>query len=103
MHNSIIQKVYDIDIDRKTEANVSQQINDFKPYEELLPDYRVSIDSQTSRGDGSSQLELIRKSKIEYMRNYVDNIQQAALDEQGLDREKLFNVLERYYAKVAEG
>ena len=37
------------------------------------------------------------------MRNYVDNIQQAALDENGLDREKLFNVLERYYAKVAEG
>jgi DNA repair exonuclease SbcCD nuclease subunit len=103
VRNSIIQKVYDVDIDQKTEANVSQRINDFKPYEELLPDYRVSIDSQTSRGDGSSQLELIRKSKIEYMRNYVDNIQQAALDEQGLDREKLFNVLERYYAKVAEG
>ena len=102
VHNSIIQKVYDVDIDQKTEASVSQRINDFKPYEELLPDYQVSIDGQTGCDTGNSQLELIRKSKVEYMRNYVDNIPKAALDEQGLDREKLFNVLERYYAKVAE-
>lgn len=37
------------------------------------------------------------------MRNYVDNIDQVALDEQGVDREKLFNVLEHYYVKATEG
>lgn len=98
---NIIQKVYDVDVRAKDEAAVNQRINDFKPYEELTPDYRVTLDGCGQDVDNSS-LELIKKSKIEYMRNYIDNIDQAALDEQKLDRDRLFGVLESYYRKVTE-
>lgn len=47
-------------------------------------------------------IELIRKSKLEYIRNYVDGIDQLALNEQGIDRKRLFSVLESYYRKVVE-
>lgn len=54
-------------------------------------------------GSDNSSLDLIRKSKVDYMKNYVENIEQAALDSQNLDRDKLFSVLEEYYKKVTEG
>ena len=94
----IVQKVYDADVDPAADVDVSRKIAAFKPYEELLPDYRVRVE-RDGRTDNES-LELIRKSKLEYIRNYVDKIDQTALDEQGLDREKLFGLLERYYKGV---
>lgn len=97
---SIVQKVYDVDVKPSEDNGISQRITDFKPYEELLPDYRVAISRDSNTDDGV--IELIRKSKLDYMRNYVDNIDAAALDEQGVDREDLFETLERYYKKVAE-
>lgn len=101
--NAIIQKIYDIDVDAKTEAETNQRINDFKPYEELLPDYQVAVGSYDEKNRDNSSLELIRKSKIEYMRNYVENIDSAALGAQDLNRDKLFDVLESYYKRVTEG
>ena len=98
---SIIQKIYDIDVPAKDEAAVNQKINDFKPYEELLPEYRVSLNPSTAQNDAET-LDLIKKSKLEYMRNYVDKIDQSVLDEQKLDRDKLFETLKAYYKKVAE-
>lgn len=98
---NIIQKIYDTDVSAKDEAAVNQKINDFKPYEELLPEYNVSI-NPTANVDDAATLDLIKKSKLEYMRNYVDNIDQQALDEQGLDRDRLFETLKAYYKKVAE-
>lgn len=99
---NIIQKVYDVEVRAKDEARVNQSINDFKPYEELLPDYRVAVCSAATGKQSNESLELIRKSKLEYMRNYVDNIDQAALDEQSVERQRLFDTLESYYKKVTE-
>jgi hypothetical protein len=98
---NIIQKIYDVEVPAKDEAVVNQKINDFKPYEELLPEYRVSLSPVASQGDAET-LDLIKKSKLEYMRNYIDKIDQQVLDEQGLDRDRLFETLKAYYKKVAE-
>jgi len=100
---NIIQKVYDVDVQQKDEASVVQKILDFKPYEGLIPDYQVKMDFSMNGGSDNSSLDLIRKSKVDYMKNYVENIEQAALDSQNLDRDKLFSVLEEYYKKVTEG
>lgn len=61
------------------------------------------MDFSMNGGSDNSSLDLIRKSKVDYMKNYVENIEQAALDSQNLDRDKLFSVLEEYYKKVTEG
>ena len=98
---NIIQKIYDVEVPAKDEAAVNQKINDFKPYEELLPEYKVNLTSVASQGDAET-LDLIKKSKLDYMRNYVDKIDQLVLDEQNLDRNKLFETLKAYYKKVAE-
>ena len=89
-----------MDVEPADDAAVSRKITDFKPYEELLPDYRVQLGGE-GKSDNAS-LELIRKSKLEYIRSYVDGIDQAALDEQGLDRKRLFGVLESYYKRISE-
>ena len=100
---NIVQKVYDMDISQADDVRITRKISEFGPFEELVPDYRVSLDYGSGAAVENSSLELIRKSKVEYMRNYVDNVEQPVLDEQGLDRDKLFAVLEAYYNRVTEG
>lgn len=101
---NIVQRVYDKDIDKKSEAKMNQKITDFKPYEEMMPEYDVALDSISSSldiDDGSSA-SLIKKSKLEYIKNYVDNIDQKILDEQSITTNKLYGILEQYYNAVAE-
>lgn len=45
---------------------------------------------------------MIKKSKLEYIKNYIDNIDKAVLDEQGIDSSHLYKMLEEYYEKVTE-
>ena len=70
------------------------------PYEELLPDYEVELSFSYDMKIQNESIELIKKSKLEYVRNYISNIDQKALDEQGIDKDKLFSVIEQHYNKV---
>ncbi len=47
-------------------------------------------------------IALIKKSKLEYIKNYIDNIDKAVLDEQEIDSTHLYKMLEEYYEKVTE-
>lgn len=47
-------------------------------------------------------MQLIKKSKLEYIKNYVSNIDKALLEEQQIDPDKLYSMLEEYYTKVIE-
>lgn len=103
VNGNIVHKIYDIDVDNLTDAKISQKINDYQPYEELLPDYEVDLN--LCNGDMQMQnasIELIKKSKLEYVKNYVMNIDKNVLNEQGLESDKLFSVLSEYYNLVAE-
>ena len=56
-------------------------------------------------GDDASQNEsisLIKKSKLDYIKNYISSIDDALLSEQKIDRDKLYSVLESYYKEVVE-
>lgn len=91
--------MYDADVGGDFDAEVSRRIASAGPYEEILPEYRVSL-----KNDGASSsrsAELIRKSKLEYLRNYVDEMEDTELDAKGLDRDRLFQTLEKYYKAVA--
>ena len=48
----------------------------------------------------NESIELIKKSKLEYVKNYIDNIDKKVLEEQGIDGEKLYKVLADYYGNV---
>lgn len=100
--DNIIHKIYDVDILPADDAKISQKINDMQPYEELLPDYEVELSFNADMKLQNESIELIKKSKLEYVRNYISNIDQKALDEQGIDKDKLYQVIEQHYNKVAE-
>ena len=70
------------------------------PYEELLPDYEVELSFSSDIKIQNESIELIKKSKLEYVRNYINNIDKKVLDEQGIDKDKLFSVIEQHYNKV---
>lgn len=40
---NILHKVYDVDVDRLSDSKITQKVTDYKPYDELTPDYEVSI------------------------------------------------------------
>lgn len=71
-----------------------------KPFEELLPDYEIAVKEESGEQVINESVELLKKSKLEYISNYVDNISQKALDESRLDRKKLYETLEKYYNAV---
>lgn len=96
---NIVQKVYDVDVDRDFDGEVSMRIAAACPYEEIMPEYKVSVKSDGA--PSSKSAELIRKSKLEYLRNYVDEMKDEDLDSKGLDRSRLFETLEKYYKAVA--
>jgi len=74
-----------------------------KPFEELLPDYEVKASTENGDEETDKNVELLRKSKLEYIQNYVDNIDNEALKEDNLDKHKLFEVLQKYYNEIAWG
>lgn len=92
---NIVQKVYDIDVGRDFDMQVSRRIAAACPYEEVLPEYKVSLKNEGA--PSSKSAELIRKSKLEYLRNYVDEMNSEDLASKGLDRNRLFETLEKYY------
>ena len=98
---NIIKKIYDKDIDRETEWKINQKIADFSPFEEALPDYEVSITSDDGEITNES-LELIKKSKLDYIKNYIDNVDESVLKENNLEKTRLFELLEHYYNKAVE-
>lgn len=98
---NIVQKIYDVDVDMVSETKINQKIADFAPFEEALPEY--SIASAADKTIVTSEtLELIKKSKLDYIKNYVDKIDEKVLEENSLERGELYKTLEEYYSKASE-
>lgn len=97
---NIVQKIYDEELTQAEEAKLAQKINDFKPYEELLPEYKVAIQYALKSKDDQTSVELLQKSKLEYIRNYIDNIDNKVLEDANVEKDELFTLLESYYKRV---
>lgn len=98
---NIVHRIYDREIDRVLDAKITQKIIDHKPYEEITPEY--DIKSTSSIDVENDSVDLIRKSKLEYLHNYIDNIDESVLKENQLEKDKLFSVMTDYYNMADEG
>ena len=95
---NIVRKIYDCEIDRVLDSEISRKIADNGPYEELNPEYEVSEAYDDS--PDKNTIELIKKSEIQYIRNYIDTIDKDVLDKEELDPKELYSVMESYYKKA---
>lgn len=101
--DNILKRIYDIELDRISESKINQKIIDYRPYEEVLAEYNVQPFSTSDSGAVDNEtLALIKKSKLEYIKNYISNIDSASLSEFSIDKEKLYNILEDYYNRAVE-
>ena len=99
---NIIQRVYDLDVDRKIDNAVIRKITELCPLEERPPKYTVEIENESALVSPNN-FDNINQSQLEYIRNYIDSIDDKVLDEKCLDKEQLFNVMEKYYRLVENG
>ena len=100
---NIVQKTYDVELSPADETRIAQKINDMKPYEELLPDYQVKIDYSAgtmSDDQAATYVDAIKKSKLDYVKSYIDNIDDSSLVSDNIDKTKLFDILKTYYTKI---
>ena len=97
--NNIIQKVYDVDVSLEDDMEISKKIALASPYEELLPDYQVALDlSHTSTIEQQDNLiHALKKSKLEYVKNYIDQLNDESLKNEDIDKGKLFAIMTKYY------
>ena len=94
---NIVHKIYDVDIEAADDAKLSQKINDQQPYEELMPDYEVALKDTPTTEITDESIALIKKSKMEYVKRYVENIDKKTLEAEGIEADKLIAVLEEHY------
>ena len=97
---NIVHKIYDVDIEAADDAKLSQKINDQQPYEELMPDYEVALKDTPTTEITDESIALIKKSKMEYVKRYVENIDKKTLEAEGLEADKLIAILEEHYDMV---
>lgn len=102
LSGNIIQKNYDVDIDLETESRINQKIADSFPFEEALPNYSIALSADRNVITNES-IETIKKSKLEYIRQYIQNIDQKTLDSSNLNKDELYKILEKYFKAVTEG
>ena len=103
-HGNIVQKVYDIDVKVEDDLKINQKIASFKPYEELLPEYKVALDLAKAEDKDEIDIKmesLISKSKLDYIDSYVNQIDAKVLEAEGIDKKKLLDIMHKYYIKVA--
>ena len=101
---NIVQKVYDSDISMEDDLKINQKIASFNPYEELLPDYQVALDfakdEDTEHQD--NLVKMLKKSKLDYIERYIEQLDSKALEDANIEKSKLFNVMKKYYSLVNE-
>ena len=98
---NILHRIYDVEVNNVTDAKITQKIIDFKPYEELPPDYSSQVSYSDEKGNESS-VDLIRKSKLDYLRGYINNMDKKIIEDDGIDRNRLYDVMKDYYDQVNE-
>lgn len=98
---NIVQKVYDTDMSMEVDLKVNQKIASFKPYEELLPDYQVALDFTKEDVEHQDNLvKMLKKSKLDYIESYINQLEDKALTDANIDKVKLFKLMKAYYGKA---
>lgn len=98
---NIVKKVYDIDVLKSDEMKINQRINDSLPFEEALPEYMVANSVDENVVD-SEVLDMIKKSKLEYIKNYIASMDDSIFETSNLSKDTLFEKISEYYEKATE-
>ena len=101
VRKNIIKKVYDIQIDNVTEAKINQRISDNQPFEELLSDWAIKVTRNDTQISNSS-IEAIKRSKLDYIKTYIDNINDKDLEEKHISKDRVYSILKSYYEQIIE-
>lgn len=100
----IVRKVYDVEVDRVLDGKITQKVQDVMPYEELTPDYDVQVSYEDASGKTINEsVDLIRKSKLEYMKSYIAGMDKGLLEKEEIEPDRLYRIMESYYDRVSEG
>ena len=101
--NNIILRKYRKEVDRVLDAKIVQKIIDNRPYEELQPSYDiiVSYDSKDGKMINES-LDSIKKSKLEYINSYINNIDDKTMKDNDIEKDKLMDVMKEFYERVSD-
>ena len=106
---NFVRKVYDCNVKKEDDFRISQKIADVMPAEELLSEYDLQMDNSDinsteieKRKISNTTLDLIKKSKLDYLRSYVGKIDEKTLKSENLDRKRLMDILEFYYNKTVD-
>lgn len=98
---NVVKKLYDIEVSKPNELKIEQAITDNRPFEEALSEYEVE-----SSGDSgiisNETLEVIKKSKLEYIQSYLDRISDSVLEDLKLEKSKIFEIIKSYYDKIVK-
>lgn len=97
---NIVHKIYDVEVDRVLDAKITRKIVDAKPYEEITPEYDIRASSEDVDDE---TVKALKKSKLEYLHNYINSIDDSTLKKEDLDRGRLFEITTEYYNMVDEG
>lgn len=103
VRGNIVQKVYDVDVKVEDDLKISKKISTFRPYEELLPEYKVALKLESCKKDDIDikMQSLISKSKLDYIDSYVEQLDSKILEADGINRKKLLEVMHKYYSRIA--
>lgn len=102
IEGNIIRKIYDCEIDRVTDAKISQRINDASPYEEMIPVYESSAILE-KEGESNSEISsdlYAGKSKLDYLKSYIEKMDPEIFKKEKFTKKDLFDLLKMYYDKV---
>ena len=98
VEGNIVKRVYDVDVPRQDVVAIGQRIADARPAEEISADFEIA--QAASEEVDNETLEVIRKSKLDYIMRYIDRMDNEALSAKGIDKGRLFDLLKDYYDKV---
>lgn len=102
LKNKILKRIIDIPGNREEASKIAISISTSNIYEELPPEYDLQK-TITETDENSSELgEMIKKSKTDYIKKYINTIDKTILKERKIDSDKLFNIIEQYIIQLNE-
>jgi len=97
--NNYVKLIIDDQIDHVKYAAVLQYINEANPAEQAPPEYQVQIafNTNVSEDDLSDHVKKIKQSKVDYIFDYIESIDETDLKPNDIDKITLYNTVMNYY------
>ena len=99
---NFVMRVIDKEISVDLNAKIENQISNNLPFEQELSEYTIQSKTVIEDEIDSEKIDAIKKSKLEYIKLYIDTIDPKTLSENKIKSDELFSVLEHYYNLAVE-